>query len=172
MPQTEIEPDFKRAERNALSLISELGYLHPPIDPEDVARALGIDVTFATFAAPFDQEVSGFFDPENNEIVINEKEYPKRQTFTIAHEIGHYRLHRDHLMSDDYGIVMRSSELKKNRPPEEREADAFAANLLVPRPFLERYKSIATVKELSDLFMVSIPVIRNRLKIYGESTAK
>lgn len=63
-----------------------------------------------------------------------------RFNFTLAHEIGHWRLHRQHLRSDPHeamlfeangrpAFVCRSSE----KPPEERQADMFAGCLLMPR---------------------------------------
>lgn len=63
-----------------------------------------------------------------------------RYRFTLAHEVGHWRLHRRFLMSDPAArslfeinskpaFVCRSSE----NPPEEIQANAFAAHLLMPR---------------------------------------
>ncbi len=63
-----------------------------------------------------------------------------RYRFTIAHEVGHWRLHRQHLMNDPSAIslfdansepafVQRSSA----NPPEEIQANAFAAFVLMPR---------------------------------------
>lgn len=68
-----------------------------------------------------------------------------RYHFTLAHEVGHWRLHRQHYIKNpaerqlfDDGsptpdVVCRSSERKK---PVEWQADAFAANLLMPRKFV------------------------------------
>lgn len=68
-----------------------------------------------------------------------------RYHFTLAHEVGHWQLHRQHflknpaerLLFDDGSpkpdVVCRSSEQKK---PVEWQADAFAANLLMPRKFV------------------------------------
>lgn len=65
-----------------------------------------------------------------------------RYHFTLAHEVGHWQLHRQHflknpaerLLFDDGSpkpdVVCRSSERKKLV---EWQADAFAANLLLPR---------------------------------------
>lgn len=65
-----------------------------------------------------------------------------RYHFTLAHEVGHWRLHRQHYITNpaerrlfDDGsqkpdVVCRSSERKK---PVEWQADAFAALLLMPR---------------------------------------
>ena len=66
-----------------------------------------------------------------------------RFRFTVAHEIGHWELHRHHLMndpsaaslfdeSDTPAFVCRSSD----RPAEEVQANHFAACLLMPRPLV------------------------------------
>ena len=63
-----------------------------------------------------------------------------RYRFTLAHEVGHWRLHRQHLMADPSAkslfeanggpaFVQRSSD----NPPEEMQANAFAACVLMPR---------------------------------------
>lgn len=63
-----------------------------------------------------------------------------RYRFTLAHEIGHWRLHRQHLMNDpsaaslfeknsEPAFVQRSSA----NPPEEIQANMFAACILMPR---------------------------------------
>lgn len=65
-----------------------------------------------------------------------------RYHFTLAHEVGHWRLHRQHFITNpaerrlfDDGsrkpdVVCRSSERKR---PVEWQADAFAALLMMPR---------------------------------------
>jgi len=63
-----------------------------------------------------------------------------RYRFTLAHEVGHWRLHRKHLMDDpsakslfevncEPAFVQRSGA----NPPEEIQANAFAASMLMPR---------------------------------------
>jgi len=63
-----------------------------------------------------------------------------RYRFTIGHEVGHWCLHRQHLMNDpsakslfeancEPAFVQRSSV----NPPEEIQANAFAACVLMPR---------------------------------------
>lgn len=56
---------------------------------------------------------------------------PARRRFTLAHELGHLMLHSTGLMFRDIttGTLMH--------PPEEREANAFAAALLMPRALVQ-----------------------------------
>lgn len=68
-----------------------------------------------------------------------------RYHFTLAHEVGHWRLHRQHYIKNPaerrlFGdgsrrpdVVCRSTERKK---PVESQADRFAANLLMPRKLI------------------------------------
>jgi Zn-dependent peptidase ImmA (M78 family) len=46
--------------------------------------------------------------------------------------------------------------------PHEREANAFAAHLLVPRNLLDQFSHLSA-QDLSRLFAVSVPMIKNRL---------
>ncbi|WP_272915751.1 ImmA/IrrE family metallo-endopeptidase [Aristophania vespae] len=57
----------------------------------------------------------------------------------------------------------RNNIYKTAKPPEEVEADIFAANLLVPFNILKKYAPIASPCELARLFMVSEDVIHNQL---------
>lgn len=161
MPEEIVRPDFKRAQEEALRVLEDFGFDDPPVDPIRIANDLGIKVHFAKFADQF-EAVSGFFDADENAIYVNSDEFVRRQTFTVGHELGHYLLHRDWLKSQNYKVLLRD-DTEQKKEPIEREANAFAAHLLVPRFLLARYYKFATIQELSDLFMVSAPVIKNRL---------
>jgi Zn-dependent peptidase ImmA (M78 family) len=50
----------------------------------------------------------------------------------------------------------------------EKEANAFAANLLIPRFMMDRYWESISQSGLSQLFAVSVPAIKARLSfLYG-----
>jgi len=158
----EKKPDFKKAQEAALALLDEFGYEVPPIDPVIISRELGIRVYFVEFEKE-DDNISGFFSADENAIYVNKNEYAPRQTFTIAHELGHKRLHEEWLKSSDYKVLLRDQSAAP-KDPIEQEANVFAAHLLVPKFILQKYKDIASIQELATLFMVSEPVIRARLK--------
>jgi len=73
------------------------------------------------------------FVPEYDSAValINRTKPPMRQYFTLAHEYGHLLLHRDRPEVRERGIF-------RAKMPEERQANAFAAAFLMPRPLIER----------------------------------
>ena len=140
----------------------------PPIDPVEIARGSGVDVLFVTFGGQ-SQRISGFYDAEENAIYVNADEYPLRQTFTVAHELGHARLHRDWARGSEYQMLMRDQDAPSGNKYE-KEANAFAAHLLVPRFLLDRYRHLE-ISDLSRIFAVSVPVIENRLSFeYGLRT--
>jgi Zn-dependent peptidase ImmA (M78 family) len=161
-----LRPDYRRVKLAVNQLLTEFNIVEPPVDPVRLSRELGVEVIFATFAES-DNNISGFYDFEENAIYVNKNEFPLRQTFTVAHELGHKVLHEEWAKSSDYRILLRD-QLFDSDDPNEKEANAFAANLLVPRVMLDKYWRGATEEQLSQLFAVSVPVIRNRLAFeYG-----
>lgn len=161
------KPDYRKAKLEAEALLVSFGYDEPPVDPVKIAREKGVEVYFVQFD-PEHSNISGFYDAEENAIYVNQQEIPLRQTFTVAHELGHKILHEEWAKSSDYKILLRDSSLTDNDDPHEKEANSFAANLLVPRKMLDRYWKVATVEQLSQMFAVSVPVIKNRIAFeYG-----
>lgn len=145
----------------ALRILEQFSITEPPVNPIKIAKGLGVTVYFVAFEA-HKQNVSGFYDCEERAIFVNKDEFPLRQTFTIAHELGHQVLHKDWAKSADYRVLMRDQDYAGD-DFHEKEANFFAANLLVPRFMLNRYFDKLSVDELSRLFAVSVPVIKNRL---------
>lgn len=166
MADTLIRPNYTRVKQEAARLIKAYDVKNPPVDPVRIARGLGLMVIFVAFE-PEKQNVSGFFDFEEQAIFVNKDEFPLRQTFTIAHELGHSVLHREWARSGQYRVLLRDQE-NVGDDPHEKEANVFAASLLVPRFMLDRYWKTLKPEQLSKLFAVSVPMIRNRLSFeYG-----
>ena len=159
------KPDYARASADAKLLLKKYGCNNPPFDPEKIADGEGLSVIYAEFEYPDSRLVSGFFNLEENTIVVNKEIDEKRITFTIAHELAHFRLHKDYIRSNGYRPMPRFNDYTSEKPPEEVEADTFAANLLVPLHILKRFASFAGTMELARLFFVSEDTIRNRLDL-------
>lgn len=130
----------------------------PPIDVGAIARDLGL----AIFSAELAQNVSGvivrdqsYGTPSGFAIFVDSGESPVRQRFTAAHEIGHYLLHRS-LIGDRHedNYLLRSNGISNRQ---EAQANAFAADLLMPRALIEQAMANGynTVDTLADLFQVS-----------------
>lgn len=159
-------PNYSKAQREAQRILEDMAIVSPPINPVQIARSLGVEVIFVTFSEE-SRGVSGFFDCEENSIFVNEEEVPLRQTFTVAHELGHSVLHRDWAKSAEYQVLWRDPT-KQHQDFREREANAFAAELLMPRQLMDQYWDRFSVSELSRLFAVSVPAMKVRLSsLYG-----
>ncbi len=164
-----LKPDYKRATNTALQILKDFEITAAPVDPAKIARDLGIIVNFARF--PKHDNVSGFYNADQNAIYVNINEAPARMTFTIAHELGHYHLHQEWVKSSEYKILFRNQVLTAQKDPKEQEANKFAANLLVPKFLLDQYdikklfiNSLISISEIATMFAVSADVIKLRLK--------
>jgi Zn-dependent peptidase ImmA (M78 family) len=165
-PVSPNRPDYTRVKREVSRIIGDFSLIEPPVNPVDIARQLGIKVYFVKFDGD-SKNISGFYDCDDESIYVNHEEYPLRQTFTVAHELGHKIMHSDWAKSADYKVLLRDAEYDGS-DSHEKEANAFAAHLLVPRFMLDRYWKSTTVEGLSQLFAVSVPMIKNRLAFeYG-----
>jgi Zn-dependent peptidase ImmA (M78 family) len=156
--------DHQKAKKEALELLKKFGIAEPPINPVDIAHNLGVKVLFVEFSDEYN-DIAGFYDFDDDTIFVNKEEFPLRQTFTIAHELGHRVLHKEWAKSADYKVLMRQGTSDE---PVEKEANTFAANLLVPRFLLDKYWEDLPASRLSELFAVSVPVINHRISFeYG-----
>lgn len=139
-------------EERAESLLSKFGLFRIPIDVNKCADLLGIDVQ----AAELEYEISGVFIKRDNipYIRYNSKDIPVRQRFTIAHEIGHFLLHAtsNSLFIDKVGKVMyRNTQSSTGELLQEREANAFAAAMLMPRKLVQEVASNLSNEELENI---------------------
>lgn len=120
-------------------------------------------------------EISGALRKENNNwrIYINRQDSPTRQRFTLAHELGHYFMHRDKRPEFiDGGFVMQRMESSKYEE-EELEANEFAGNLIMPETEISerlegaRHITTQNVVELAKEFRVSTLAMATRLRNIG-----
>ena len=125
-------------ERAAQKLLEANKVVRAPISVEELARALDIDVRFSETS----DDVSGALIRSADSVVIavNSAQHENRQRFTIAHELGHFLLHRGTKLhfDDDFRIDYRDASSSDATKREEIEANAFAASLLMPERILTR----------------------------------
>lgn len=83
-------------------------------------------------------------------IMVNPNKIRHRQRFSIAHEIGHYVLEHP-------SVAFSGGDGYMQTPEEERQADVFAAELLMPERFLLHCWAIGKLdtKNVSQIFDVS-----------------
>jgi Zn-dependent peptidase ImmA (M78 family) len=106
-------------------------------------------------------------------IVVNKDHAPRRQRFTIAHELGHFFLHRNstNVFIDVSPIYFRNRLSSEGTNLREQEANRFAAELLMPAHLLREkvhHKPIDAMDDdavscLADEFQVSVQSLTIRL---------
>ncbi|MTG99410.1 ImmA/IrrE family metallo-endopeptidase [Myroides sp. BIT-d1] len=111
--------------------------------------------------------LSGSLKNDNGiwQMKINSKHHKNRQRFTIAHELGHYFLHKEKNTSFEDTTFFRGA--KSN--PIEYAANEFASAVLMPEDLIQELISNG-VRELSELageFGVSASAMKYRLEKLG-----
>jgi Zn-dependent peptidase ImmA (M78 family) len=81
-------------------------------------------------------EVAGIIDRRANKIAVAQKFGFETLRFTGAHEIAHWLLHQDQVMHRDPPLKGISTA-RAPRPPQEEEADFFAACFLLPAKLVQ-----------------------------------
>lgn len=94
-------------------------------------------------------------------IKVNKEHNPKRQKFTIAHELGHYMLHRNKATEFTDELFFRS-QTKDNI---EYKANEFAATLLMPEENVRKCikAGVTNIGKLAEIFGVSAPAMKIRV---------
>lgn len=109
-------------------------------------------------------------------ITINQNQHPYRQRFSIAHELGHWHLHRKQGMfacDTSHGHSRSFFDMESGKE-KERQADRFAADLLMPsymlKPLVKGFSEInfSCIKNLSETFKTSISATAIQLVTMSE----
>jgi len=142
------------------------GKSYPENNLLEIARELGIKVYEVDFSDhPNVRGVIQYYDEAGKyepAIFINKNQSATTKTFTLAHELGHYILHKGkrRLRIDKFDYSQNTEESR-----EETEANYFAASLLVPKEKLIRLIRLTSDKQkIADYFGVSMPVIDTRAR--------
>ncbi|MBS1070368.1 ImmA/IrrE family metallo-endopeptidase [Gluconobacter cerinus] len=116
-----------------------------PVRLSALAKALGVAVKAATLAPG----ISGEIRPEGDSYVIrvNRHDPPKRQRFTVAHELAHFLLHRDQIEQGLEDNVLYRSKLSDTR---EAQANRLAADILMPQQLIDQCREAAEDKGVGD----------------------
>ena len=147
-----------------------------PIKIEDIAKSRGLIVLPYSLG----EDVSGLLAIQDGvgTIGYNQTEPKVRQRFTIAHELGHYELHKD--KSDlfvDKEFIYRSVNSGNTAINQqmEQEANVFASGILMPTELLRREVESKNmdltnddhIKQLAKLFEVSMTAMSIRISSLG-----
>jgi Zn-dependent peptidase ImmA (M78 family) len=153
-----------------------------PVDVESIAEKLKIKIVKVNA----DDDEAGFImKPLGNEsavIGVNKNHGYNRRRFTIAHELGHFFLHdfEDVYFDGKHSgsrMFLRDKKSTDGSHVEEKEANLFAAELLMPEIFLEQdlnkieeiylIDEDPSLKQLAKKYRVSIQALTFRLAYLG-----
>lgn len=166
----------RKIEALVQALLSEARVTAAPVPVAKIAKAKGARI----HVDALEGELSGFLYRDNDQTVIgvNTSHSPGRQNFTMAHELGHLLLHdQEQLRVDrEFRVRLRDDVSSQGTDVGEREANFFAASLLMPREFLEadlakeEYVDLLDddfLRALGKKYGVSTQALVNRLKNLG-----
>lgn len=138
---------------------------HGNVELEKVAEDRGIEIKYEDLPS----NESGYLVCFNGRFVIgvNRKHNKKRQRFTIAHELGHYFLHKDSNLEFRDQVFYRI----ENTSSIEYAANEFASRLLIPSDRLATkiQEGMVDIKKLADFFAVSQDAMKYRIISLGYS---
>ena len=144
-------------------LLRSLGIRDPAeIDLEMIACDQGAWVDYRPLAS-CEAEILGTCSEAV--IAVDSSAHPRRQRFSIAHELGHWHHHRGRKLRCRVEEVSRDKGQKR----EERTANSYAASLLMPwyllRPIAADYRTLTfkTVEEVAATFETSLTATAIRL---------
>jgi len=139
------------ARKLAKALTKQVGFKSPPVSLWKIIVHLKLESKFDVQPVEdFGENVSGIIVviDDSTTIGFNKKQHWYRRRFTIAHEIGHFKMGSMH---NDLMAALTSNA------PAEIEANQFAAELLMPYQFLKAdfQSNIKSIDELSKKYCVS-----------------
>lgn len=164
----------RRARQIARRILDQIGP-NLPVDVKAIAEAYNITVR----TEPLEDAVSGLLVVKDGHstIGINELHPASRQRFTIAHELGHFLLHRtvSNVFIDAAPVFFRDEASSEGSLRQEIEANAFAAELLMPEQFLRQRLAHqpldafdeGAMRDLAAEFGVSLQALTIRLTRLG-----
>lgn len=164
-------------------LLNDSDCLDLPIDIEFIIDYLGLNLIIADL----DYDVECFIQMNFKHIFINKSKFinnknstsNKRLRFSLAHEVGHFILHKDLLRFWNIESVARAYNFFNEIPENEYkfieyQADLFASHILVPDNLLKKeYNKIKKdyttkqnllITQLSNIFDVNEIVIKIKLE--------
>ena len=163
----------ERGARAARRLLAE----HPdleraPVDVEALAGRLGIRLR----EVEMDDETSGMLIVKSNgasAIAVNQEHHPHRKRFTVAHELGHWAMHisagTERHFVDHLVVKRRDRRASQGTEREEVEANAFAAELLMPTRLVRKAFPGSTAVNAWDLHEGRLRRLARRFRVSDQA---
>ena len=149
----------------------------PPIPVDNIVERL---MDYQLVFEELDSDILGCLCIKDKSVVINKQANDVRFTFTCAHEIGHWALHKDYLRTSQKQLSLFDMEINPSiicrsdgKGREEWQADYFAASLLMPsmmfsKKYLQTLDNYGVKNESLDGFLYS-QLVSDLAKIFDVS---
>jgi len=144
-------------------LFSQIDKDSLPVPVEEIASAVGIEEIARVVTDEFEGALIPNTEKSRGIIALRADSNPRRQRFTIGHELGHFlipthkpRHYRCRAEDIDQGAT------QSDNSPKEREANCFSADLLIPEDVFRKKiqgmgePEISEIRSITDRFDVSI----------------
>lgn len=165
---------YSYIEKKTEEILTNNNVFKAGFDVEKLVKKLNIDI----IPEKLDNDVSGLFVRIDDKPVISYNKNERnlgRKRFTIAHELGHYILHSDKPLFIDKTpkVMFRNSASSSGEQLQEREANHFAAALLMPIKLIKEEIDNAPdnvtnpIEYLAEKFKVSEQAMTFRLANLG-----
>lgn len=156
-----IPANYSLARNMARKVLKQYKIVEVPTDLRKICEGEGLEYMELDDSEAVDGMLMELEDGTRVAMVNKAKAYV-RGRFTLAHELGHIFLRHDKRdfydaeVAREYGEDMPESA----KPPWEQEADAFAAELLIPMEQLKKYQAeLKNPEKVAGIFQVSRPAI-------------
>lgn len=147
--------------KDIIDIAKENSVTTNPIDLPNLCHVLGIGIKYL----PLENNISGKLHHDGSRWVINVNSlhHPRRQRFTIAHELGHYFLHRS--SQDKYEDT--TFHRGRSYSQKELEADNFAGALLMPKEEFKMFirSNSNKIDDIAEYFGTSSLAIKKRADV-------
>ncbi|MCX7803484.1 MAG: ImmA/IrrE family metallo-endopeptidase [Meiothermus ruber] len=136
-----------------IELAQEYRKTHAPLTPERLAGGIGAGLSYGRLP----DGKFGALVPEKNHILIDQDSPPKRQRFTLAHEVMHVLIQQDDDLLSELHEAYAGQELEKEL---EALCNLGAAEMLLPGQAVEaaiarKGQTPRLIPELAELHQVS-----------------
>jgi Zn-dependent peptidase ImmA (M78 family) len=153
---------------NSISEIREEAKLKgiSDVNPKTIRKVVNKVFEIQINETDLGRDVSGFLERIGDKwhIYININESEVRKRFTIAHELGHFIFHKDRYAATGTSSPDQIFFRNENNNLIERDANDFAADLLMPEEIFKTYidEGYNTIDALADKFGLSTSAVKYR----------
>ena len=154
--------DKRGIENRALQILEAYNISKPVVDVAKIAKGENLNIKEINMPEGY-EGVAGFYNKDERTIYVEVNDTPNRKLFSIAHELGHIFLNHQHAT-----VLFRVTHDDTIYTEKEKEANIFAADLLMPdlmvKEYLEKYNlSRSDYKEMAEIFGVPVSSMKHTL---------